>query len=503
MDSGWRQAVLIVLGTAVCAAAANWPSIALTPVVTGVSAPVEVASAGDGSGRLYVVQQSGQILIVSNGVVIGTLLDIGSRIIFGGEQGLLGVAFPSGFATGRHFYVSYTDPGWTSVVSRFWLLPGNPNLADTNSEEQLLRVHQPYANHNGGQIGFSPSNNAYLYVGFGDGGSGNDPSNLAQNTSQLLGKMLRIGVEPPNGTTYAIPADNPFVGVGGFRPEIWALGLRNPWRWAFDRVTADLYIGDVGQNVWEEVNFQPASSSGGQNYGWRSFEGFHCTSLNTCGTNGLTMPVAEYDHSLGCSVTGGKVYRGVYYSYMYGAYLFADYCSGRLWALKRDGGLWRTNQLLQAAFNITGFGEGEDGRIYVCDYSGGRILRVDEIFADADADGMHDAWEVYYGLSTNTAGDAAGDLDGDHFLNAQEFIAGTSPSDSNSLFRMESPSPEDAGGVVVQWSSVTGRTYEVGRSTNLLQQFSVVASNIAATPPVNIYTDAPADAAYYRVRAAR
>ena len=493
----------IILGVAANASAVNWPAVTLTPYVAGVSAPVDVVSPRDGSGRLFVVQQSGQIVIVTNGAIAGTLLNISDRVLNSGEQGLLGAAFPAGFATSRHFYVCYTDPGWTSVVSRFRLVPGNDSLADTNSEEQLLRVHQPYANHNGGQIGFSPSNNAYLYIGFGDGGSGNDPSNHAQNTSQLLGKMLRIGVEPPNGTNYTIPPDNPFVGDGGYRPEIWALGLRNPWRWAFDRLTADLYIADVGQNAWEEVNFQPASSPGGENYGWRSFEGNHCTGLNTCDTNGLTMPVAEYSHSLGCSITGGKVYRGVYYSYMYGAFLYADFCSGRLWALKREEGVWYTNQLLQAGFNIAGFGEGEDGRLYVSDFYGGRILRIDETFSDADSDGMHDAWETFHGLSTNTSADATGDLDFDHFLNGEEFIAGTDPSDSNSVFKLDNSAPNDTGAFVLQWFSATGRTYAVSRATNLMNDFSVLQSNLVATPPLNVYTDAAAaDAgAFYRVKA--
>ncbi len=339
----------------------------------------------------------------------GIFLDISSRVSSGGERGLLGVSFPAGFATGRHFYVSYTDPGGTSVISRFWLMTGSDNQADINSEEQILRVHQPFENHNGGQIGFSPSND-YLYIGFGDGGSGYDPSNLAQNATHLLGKMLRIGVEPPNGTNYTIPPDNPFVGVAGYRPEIWARGLRNPWRWAFDRVTADLFIADVGQSAWEEVNVQSASSLGGENYGWRSYEGNHCTVLNSCDTNGLTMPVAEYSHALGCSITGGKVYRGVYYSYMYGAFLFADYCSGRLWALKKEGGAWYTNELLQTGFSVTAFGEDESGRLYLTDYSGGRVLRMDEVFADADHDGMDDAWETYYGFKTNLAADARADL---------------------------------------------------------------------------------------------
>ena len=194
-------------------------------------------------------------------------------------------------------------------------LTANPDVADPNSEQVVLSVAQPYSNHNGGQLAFGP-NDGYLYIGMGDGGSGGDPENRAQNPAELLGKMLRIDVETGSPVTYTVPATNPFLGTPAYRGEIWALGLRNPWRFAFDRLTGDLYIGDVGQNQYEEVDFQPASSAGGENYGWRIMEGFHCYNPANCQTTGLTLPVVEYDHGQGCSITGGVVYRGAQYGRM-------------------------------------------------------------------------------------------------------------------------------------------------------------------------------------------
>jgi glucose/arabinose dehydrogenase len=353
----------------------SWPTLALTPVVSGLSAPVHITHAGDGSGRLFVVEQAGRIRIVKNGALEPTpFLDITGRVSCCAMHGLLSVAFPSGYAQKGHFYVNYTDLAGNTVIARF-ALTADPDVADAASEQVVLPVGQPYPNHNGGQLAFGP-NDGYLYIGMGDGGSGGDPENRAQNPAELLGKLLRIDVETGNPVTYTLPATNPFIGTPSYRGEIWALGLRNPWRFAFDRLTGDLYIGDVGQNLYEEIDFQAASSAGGENYGWRIMEGFHCYNAATCQTAGLTLPVVEYDHSQGCSITGGGVYRGAQYGRMQGLYLYADFCSGRIWGLRRQGNTWQNRLLFDAPFSITTFGEDEAGESYVADYSGGVVYRI-------------------------------------------------------------------------------------------------------------------------------
>ncbi len=266
-------------------------------------------------------------------------LDITDRVRSGGERGLLGLAFPPGYADKGYFYVNYTALNGATTISRFRLIAGDPNRADPASEEILLVIAQPYANHNGGQIAFSPRD-GYLYVGMGDGGSGGDPQNRAQNPAELLGKLLRLDVEGAVGTAsaYLVPPTNPYTATIGYRPEIWALGLRNPWRFSFDRQTGDLYIGDVGQGLWEEIDYQPASSAGGQNYGWRIMEGAHCYNPDPCDSTGLTLPIWEYSHSAGQCVTGGYVYRGDDYPDLAGMYIFGDYVSGAIWGLRRAGG---------------------------------------------------------------------------------------------------------------------------------------------------------------------
>jgi glucose/arabinose dehydrogenase len=237
----------------------------------------------------------------------------------------------------------------------------------------VLKVDQPFANHNGGQLAFG--RDGYLYIGMGDGGSGGDPQNNGQKPSTLLGKMLRIDVESGQ-VPYAIPPSNPFRQKAGYRPEIWALGLRNPWRFSFDRETGDLYIGDVGQNAYEEVDFQPSSSKGGQNYGWKIMEGTQCFESNTCDKKGLTLPVVEYEHSQGCSVTGGVVYRGQNYPGMRGIYFYGDYCSGRVWGLKRSGTTWQNTLLSKTSYSISSFGEDQAGNVYMTDYGSGDIYLI-------------------------------------------------------------------------------------------------------------------------------
>ncbi|HYN83610.1 MAG TPA: PQQ-dependent sugar dehydrogenase [Pyrinomonadaceae bacterium] len=362
---------------AAAAQTSELPTLALTSPVTGFSQPVAITHAGDGSNRLFVVEQGGRIRLVKNGALQSApFLDISARVSAGGERGLLGLAFPPGYASKGHFYVNYTRASdGATVIARYRRNASNPDAADPSSEQIVLTIGQPFANHNGGQLSFSPRD-GFLYVGMGDGGSGGDPGNRAQNPADLLGKMLRIDTEAAGTTTYAVPPSNPFAGRAGFRQEIWALGLRNPWRFSFDRQTGDLFIADVGQGSWEEVNFQPAASAGGENYGWRVMEGTHCFNPNPCDPTGLTLPVREYDHSQGCSVTGGHVYRGTSFPRMQGLYIYADFCSGVIWGLRRVGGVWQNSVLLDTSLSVSTFGEDESGELYVASYGGGTIFRV-------------------------------------------------------------------------------------------------------------------------------
>lgn len=350
-----------------------WPTLATASPLGGFSSPVQLTNAGDGSGRIFVVEQGGLIRIIRNGAIVaGSFLNVTNRVSSGGERGLLSVAFPPGFSSSRRFYVNYTNTAGNTTISRFHLVSGNDDLADAASEEVLLTITQPFDNHNGGQIAFSPVD-GYLYIGMGDGGSGGDPLNSGQDPNSLLGKMLRIDVE--SGTApYGIPADNPNVS-NAFPDEVWASGLRNPWRFAFDRVGGDLYIADVGQGSREEVDFQPAGTAGGRNYGWRVMEGTACYNASTCSTAGLTLPVADYNHSLGCSVSGGEVYRASEFSRMVGMYFYGDYCSGRIWGLKRDGDNWHALQLLDTTGNVVDFGDDEAGNLYVV-FLGGEVARL-------------------------------------------------------------------------------------------------------------------------------
>jgi glucose/arabinose dehydrogenase len=361
-------------GAQVGIAAVSFPRISFVLRAEGLTQPVQVTHAGDGSGTLYVVEQVGRIRTLKDGTLGAVpFLDISARVLAGGERGLLGLAFPPGFATKGYFYVNYTrDPGGATVVARYRVTQ-DPDVADPSSEEVLLVIDQPFGNHNGGQIAFGPD--GFLYIGMGDGGSGGDPQGNAQNPSTLLGKMLRIDVEG-GAFPYAVPPENPFAGREGFRDEIWALGLRNPWRFSFDRGTGDLYIGDVGQNSFEEVNFQSASSAGGENYGWNVMEGNSCFGGTACTPSDFVPPVAEYDHSLGCSITGGMVYRGDAYPQMQGIYFYGDFCSGRVFGLTRDGSAWENSLLLDTAFQISSFGEDETGNLYATTYGSGSVYEI-------------------------------------------------------------------------------------------------------------------------------
>jgi len=344
-------------------------SISLTRVADGFTRPVAIGNAGDGSGRLFVVEQGGTVRIVRNGTVAPQpFLDISALVTAGGEQGLLGIAFPPGFAARQSFYINYinrTGIG-NSVIARY-SIGSSPDLADPASRQELLTIVQPFANHNGGQLAFGPDD--LLYIGSGDGGSSGDPQGNGQNTVSLLGKILRLDVL--SGTApYAIPAGNPFGN------EIWAYGLRNPWRFSFDRQNGDLYLADVGQNTREEINYQPGNSGTGVNYGWNIMEGSLCFLTPSCSSAGLAMPVAEYDHVDGnCSVTGGYVYRGSEPS-LRGTYLYGDFCSGRIWGLRRSGTTWENRLLLDSTLQISTFGEDESGELYLADHAGGVIFRI-------------------------------------------------------------------------------------------------------------------------------
>jgi len=357
-------------GSQIASAPPPATSISLTPVAGGFASPVAIANAGDGSGRLFVVEQGGAVRIMRSGTVAAQpFLNISSLVTAGGEQGLLGIAFPPGFAARRNFYVNYTNRTGigNTVIARF-AVGSTPDLADPASRQELLSIVQPFANHNGGQLAFGPD--GLLYIGSGDGGSGGDPQGNGQNKASLLGKILRLDVLSPV-SPYAIPAGNPFGN------EVWAYGLRNPWRFSFDRQSGDLYLADVGQNTREEINFQPAGSGAGTNYGWNTMEGSLCfLNPGLCSSAGLTLPVAEYDHSSGdCSVTGGYVYRGSTPS-LQGTYLYGDFCSGRIWGLRRSGAAWENRLLLDSSLLISTFGEDENGELYVADYASGGIFRI-------------------------------------------------------------------------------------------------------------------------------
>jgi glucose/arabinose dehydrogenase len=346
----------------------------LEEYVSGLSALTFLTHAGDGSGVLYAVEQRGLVVAIEPGGAVREqpLLDIRDRVRDGGEQGLLGLAFhPDYDLTGRIF-VDYTDLNGDTVVSEFAV---DGQSADPASERIVLQIDQPFGNHNGGMVAFGPD--GYLYISTGDGGGAGDPLEAGQDLGSLLGAILRIDVD--GAEPYAIPPDNPHVGASGARPEIWARGLRNPWRFSFDRQTGDLFIADVGQNRWEEINAEPAGE-GGRNYGWNVMEGPECFAVEDCDTSGLTSPVAWYPLDAGnCAVTGGYVYRGEEHPVLAGGYLFADFCAGRVWALDAglalEAGEAPMTQLLESGFDPSTFGEDEAGELYLGG-QGGQILRL-------------------------------------------------------------------------------------------------------------------------------
>ena len=350
----------------------DWPQINLRG---DLELPVQITNAGDGSGRLFVVEQKGRIRVISDGALLPTpLLDISGQVSCCHEQGLLSVAFPPDYAKKRYFYVNYTNTEGDTVIARY-RLTSDSNVADSRRAEIILRIDQPNAIHNGGHMAFGP-NDGYLYIGAGDGGPVGDPENRAQDPSTLLGKLLRIDVES-GVSPYAIPDDNPFAQTAGYRGEIWALGLRNPWGFAFDKQTGDLYIGDIGEGEFEEVNYQPTSSKGGENYGWAICEGIRCNNPTPSSSTGFTQPVAEYQHSHGCAIVDDPIYRGSQFVSLHGIYLYTDFCSGRIWGLRNIDGKWVSALLYDAPFRITSIGEDEDGKLYITNYNDGSILALE------------------------------------------------------------------------------------------------------------------------------
>ena len=340
-------------------------TLTLESLVEDLEQPVFAGHAGDGSGRIFVLEKGGRIVAFDAGGTRADFLDITGRVgANGSEQGLLGVAFAPDFAASGRFYVNYTDRDGNTVIARFQA-DAERGVADPDSEAVLLTVEQPASNHNGGMMAFGPD--GYLYIGLGDGGGAGDVHKNAQNLGTLLGSILRIDV---SGDQPSVPADNPFTGQKGARPETWAYGLRNPWRFSFDRATGDLWIGDVGQGDWEEIDFQPASSTGGENYGWPLMEGTHCYNADTCDQSGLVLPVAEYEHEQGCAVTGGYVYRGAEQPALQGIYFYGDYCTGRIWGRRADAPGQESVELLDSEARISSFGETESGELLVVDYSG-------------------------------------------------------------------------------------------------------------------------------------
>ncbi len=344
-------------------AAQTTPMVELSPVVTkGLAQPVFLTHTGDGSGRLFVVEQPGRIRIIQGGTLRGTpFLDIVARVRSGGERGLLGLAFHPKYSQNGRYIVNYTRIQDGATVVAEYRVSEDPNRSGLQ-EKVLLVIPQPYSNHNGGMVAFGPD--GYLYIALGDGGSGGDPENRGQNPNELLGKILRIDVDrAPLQAPYAVPSDNPFAQSGG-RPEIFATGLRNPWRFSFDRATGDLWAADVGQNDWEEIDLIRL----GGNYGWRIMEGTHCFKPRTgCASDGLTPPVAEYpNRHPRCSVTGGYVYRGTVLPAMRGQYVFGDYCSGEIMSLVKGA----PEVLLSTGLRISSFGEDEAGELYVLGHEG-------------------------------------------------------------------------------------------------------------------------------------
>ena len=480
---GWvAKSLALAVALVASDSVAPRPTIDLQLVASPVTSAVYVAHAGDDSGRLFIVEQGGRIKIWDGTNLLATpFLNIANLVLFAGEQGLLSVAFHPGYKTNGNFYVYFTNPdGSSNVVVQFTASPASANTVNTNTMQTVLRISHPTNdNHNGGQLQFGPD--GYLYIGTGDGGSGCDPPNNAQTLGSLLGKMLRLDVDNFS-TNYTIPPSNPFIATNGARPEIWAYGLRNPWRFSFDRLTGDLFIGDVGQVLREEIDFRPASSTGGENYGWRLYEGFLTNTCSVTFSNVPTvLPILDYDHSSSrCAVMGGYRYRGTKIPPLYGTYLYADECGGQVYgAITNLSGAWMTILTNSTGFTVTTFGEDQAGEVYLSRYeTAGSIYRV--VWKDSDGDGMADDWEQQYFGST-TGATASVDSDGDGFTNLQEFLANTDPTNAVSALRIISATPSN-GDFVVSFTSTTNKLYRVERTDDLTAgMWTTITNNVTGT----------------------
>lgn len=404
---------LCTLGAVAAAAQLDGLSVRVELVAQGFSNPLLLTHAGDGSGRRFVVEQDGLVKIIDpDGSVRPTpFLDISNLTNGTGERGLLGFAFHPQFASNGEVYASFTRLNGNLVIARF-RLSSDPQVVDPASLETLLVVPQPFSNHNGGHLAFGPD--GFLYASMGDGGSGGDPNNQGQRPNTLLGTLLRLDVDRTDpGLAYGIPPSNPFVGDTSGRDEVWAFGLRNPWRFSFDRQTGDLFIGDVGQSAREEIDFQPASSSGGENYGWRLMEGSACFEPSSgCQTPDLVLPILEYGRDEGVSVTGGYRYRGSAQPALTGVYVFGDFGSGRIWgAVPRADGSWQRSLLLLSNLAISSFGEDQAGELYVVDYGGGRIRRLVADSAACTVDVGHPRYCSLCGPCADSEGDCDNDAE--------------------------------------------------------------------------------------------
>ena len=504
--------------------------ISLRPVATGLDTPVAATHAGD--SRLFITLQHGQIVIHDGTQVRATpFLDIRSLVLCCGERGLLSVAFHPQYKTNGYFFVYYTDLNGDIVIARY-KVSTDPNVADPNSGAILLTIaHRTFSNHNGGQLAFGPD--GFLYAGTGDGGGGGDPLHNGQNLQALLGKILRIDVD--NGPPYGIPPLNPFAGRTDARNEIWAYGLRNPWRFSFDRENGDLLVADVGQNLWEEIDYQLSTSPGGENYGWPVMEGRHCYNATTCSQSGLVLPILEYGHTGGaCSVTGGYRYRGSRSSRLRGLYFFADYCNGLIWGATRNAdATWTTAQLYDAAFSISAFGEGVDKELYVVDH-GGSVLLIEDPLAPsitsiAPASGRSTGGESVTitgaNLSNATSvsfGGAAGAITNSNSTSITVLTPGapsiglvdvvvTTPAGSATLpsgFRYDLGAPAsviagtgNSTNVNIFWTPVNGATsYEVARSANGTSYTTVQTTTGTSLTDVTVAMNT---SYLYKVRAVR
>jgi len=474
-----RTILISLLALAMQTAVAQ-PIIQLQTFASGFTRPVDIASAGD--ERLFIAEQRGIIHILNaQGQRLPTpFLNIQTRVnSASNERGLLGLVFHPNFAQNGWFYVNYTNTAGNTLISRFNVSAADPNVADPDSELLLLAVNQPFSNHNAGDLNFGPD--GYLYFGLGDGGSGGDPQNYSQNRQSYLGKMIRIDVN--SGSPYSIPPTNPFVNDASTLNEIWAVGLRNPWKFSFDRLTGDMWIGDVGQNAWEEIDFQPAASTGGENYGWRCYEGN--ATYNTSGCQGAAaykFPIHVYVNGFnsGCSVTGGFVYRGSEFPDLYGHYLYTDYCGGKIWSLTPDGnGGWTNRQLLQGAANqYVSFGENQNGEMFLAAISAGTILRIREICS------------VFQVAGTMTDETCAGEANGSIHLNitnpgATQTIAWSNGANTPTISNLA------AGTYTVTVTSsntcVRTQSFTISNGSPVPQTPIQVAGNVLSLPDVEFF----------------